>query len=75
MLPPHLMKHYEEVVKPRIDRLKTQVDATGIVSIPFVCYGCDKTKSDFALVNGDGCPMCEECVGRCVDALEGKLAT
>lgn len=75
VIPAWIMKEYEERIKPRIDRLKLQVDSNGICAIPFVCYNCDKSKSDFALINGDGCPMCEECVGRCVDALENKVAT
>lgn len=72
-IPKWLMDQYEKEVKTRIEKLKKQVDANGIVSIPFVCYLCDKEKSDFALVSGDGCPICEECITRQVNTITGNV--
>ena len=75
-IPKSLMEDYENRIKPRIERLKQQVDESGIVTIPFTCYGCDLLKTDFVMVNGDGCPMCAQCINRMIDAIEGvPLAT
>lgn len=47
----------------RIDELRKQVDADGYVPLPFRCYGCDASRTDFAVVTGDGVPMCVGCLG------------
>lgn len=55
----------------RIDELRKQVDDNGCVPIPFDCYLCNESRSDFAMVTGDGVPICEGCISRQVAAIEG----
>ncbi len=71
--PSHVKQIYEAGCR-RIDELRKQMEPDGVCPIPFRCYGCDGVRDDFALLTGDGCPMCEGCVGRCTDAMERVTA-
>jgi len=55
-----------------IEQLRKQFDEAGILILPFRCYGCDEMRSDFAMMTGDGVPMCNGCINRFTDTLEGK---
>lgn len=60
--PDYVKRIYEQGCK-RIDKLREQIGEDGEVPIPFQCYVCDKMKYDYCKNNGDGCPMCIECLG------------
>jgi hypothetical protein len=53
----------------RIDRLRQQLGMDGVVPLPFTCDFCDRPRCDFAMLTGDGLPLCGECFERSVDAL------
>lgn len=58
--PPHVVAIYQAGCV-RIDTLRVQMQPDGICPIPFQCYLCDKMKSDFSFLTGDGVPICVEC--------------
>lgn len=33
-----------------------------IITLPFRCWGCNKMRYDFCLINGDGICMCMKCM-------------
>lgn len=35
----------------------------GVLVVPFVCYGCEESRDDLALMTGDGLPLCIRCLG------------
>lgn len=47
----------------RIDELRKQMEPDGICPIQFRCYGCDESRSDFAMLTDDRVPMCVKCLG------------
>ncbi len=78
--PPHEPppNHWEDYVKriyiagtKRIDKSREQLDPeTGAIPIPFICYGCELEKIKIALINGDGLPMCTDCINSICDNIE-----
>jgi hypothetical protein len=45
----------------RIEQMRAELPADGMIEIPFRCYGCDRQRYDFGLLTGDGLPLCAEC--------------
>ena len=43
-----------------------------ILVLPFVCQLCERERTDYMMITGDGCPMCQECFRGCEDALSGR---
>lgn len=68
---PDYVKRMYEAGCVRIDELRKQMQPDGICPIPFRCYGCDQMRDCFALLTS-GCPMCDVCINRQVDTLEGS---
>lgn len=54
-------------VGERVVRMQAElkIDADGTLVLPFRCYGCDRERYDFALMTGDGLPMCVACIDAC----------
>lgn len=44
-------------------------DADGTLRVPFICYGCEKPKTNLCLTTGDGLPMCWTCFNQCAGIL------
>lgn len=61
--PDHVKRIYERGCD-RIDELRKQMEPDGVCPLPFRCYGCDTTTSDFGMITGDGVPICSACLGR-----------
>lgn len=60
--PDHVKRIYEAGCV-RVDKAREQIGPDGTVPIPFTCYGCDKPRDDFAMLTGDGVPICLVCMG------------
>jgi hypothetical protein len=55
----------------RVDACRVQIGADGVCPVPFVCFICDQRRHDFALLTGDGVPVCWACFDRQAAALGG----
>ena len=76
---PPPLDHWPEHVKriylagsERINLLRVQMGPDRICPIPFRCWLCDEMRSDFAMLNGDGVPLCIKCLGFDPAEIEGK---
>jgi len=73
---PVVQRMYEEG-QARIDQMKIDLAKEcpdGVLRLPFRCSGCDRRRTDFALMTGDGLPMCQGCIDGCVAAMSGGVA-
>lgn len=63
------------VTKERVERMQAEFAARcpdGIVVLPFQCYSCDQWKENFALMTGDGLPMCTDCISGFEEIMQGE---
>jgi hypothetical protein len=56
---PHVVRMYLSVCS-WIDECRVQMK-DGITPIPFLCYLCHESRTDFSFLSGDGVPICSRC--------------
>lgn len=60
----------------RIEELRLEnIAPDGSIWLPFRCYQCDKMKTEVALIDGDGCPHCRDCMGETPPGFHGRPFT